>query len=64
MKIKVKMSVSESTQSDSFTLDELGFMKEEWENLSDIEKIDAIQKAVDDLPEHPYWVVDSFTDND
>ena len=40
MKIKVKMSVSESTQSDSFTLDELGFTKEEWENLSDIEKND------------------------
>lgn len=60
MKISVKLEVSESRGHHTFDLDDLGVTKEEWEQMSDSEKHDAVEKAVFDLPEQPYWCVDSF----
>lgn len=60
MKISVKLEVSESRGHHTFDLDDLGVTKEEWEEMSDSEKHDAIEKAVFDLREQPYWCVDSF----
>lgn len=60
MKILVKLEVSESNGHHTFDLDDLGLTKEEWKQMSDSEKHDVVEKAVFDLPEQPYWMVDTF----
>lgn len=60
MKISVKLEVSESRGHHTFDLDDFGVTKEEWEQMSDSEKHDAVEKAVFDLSDQPYWCVDSF----
>jgi hypothetical protein len=60
MTILVKLEVSNISKKVTFDLDDLEVTKEEWEKMSDKEKYDAIQKAVDDLPEQPYWTVEYF----
>lgn len=60
MKISVKLEVSENRGHHTFDLYDLGVTKEEWEQMSDSEKHDIVEKAVFDLPEQPYWMVDSF----
>jgi len=62
MKISVKLEVSESTGHRTFDLDDLGVTQEEWNEMSESEKHDAVEKAVFDLPEQPYWMVGSFDD--
>lgn len=60
MKISVKLEVSENSKHHTFDLDDLDLIKEQWETMSDSQKQDAIEKAVFDLPDQPYWMVDSF----
>jgi hypothetical protein len=60
MKISVKLVVSEETGHRTFDLDDLGVTKEEWDESDDKAKHDLIEQAVFDLPEQPYWMVDSF----
>ena len=60
MKISVKLEVSESNGHHTFDLDDLGVTEQEWNEMSESEKNDAVEKAVFDLPEQPYWMVGSF----
>ena len=60
MKISVKLEVSESNGHHTFDLDDLGVTEQEWNEMSESEKHDAVEKAVFDLPEQPYWMVGSF----
>lgn len=64
MKISVKLGVSEETGHRIFYLDDLGLTKEEWDEMNDKQRHDAIEQAVFDLPEQPYWMVDSFDADD
>lgn len=63
MKISVKLGVSEETGHRTFDLDDLGVTKEEWDELDDKAKHDLVEQAVFDLPEQPYWMVDSFDED-
>jgi hypothetical protein len=58
MKIKVKLTASEEYGRTTFSLDELNLTKKEWKRMSEEEKLRTIQKAVDELLEQPYWLVD------
>jgi len=62
MKIEVNVGVSQNSNHYTFDLDDLGVSKDEWESMSEAEKHDAVEKAVFDLPEQPYWMVDKFTE--
>jgi hypothetical protein len=61
MKIKVKLEASETHNRITLDLDDLGLTQEQWVKMTNIEKEDAIQSALNDLPvEQPYWIVVSF----
>jgi hypothetical protein len=60
MKISVKLEVSESNGHRSFDLEDLSVTEQEWNEMSESEKHDTIEKAVFYLPEQPYWMVESF----
>lgn len=62
MKISVRLEVSQNTNHVSFDLSNFGLSESEWEELSDKEKHELIESAVFDLPEQPYWVLDSFSE--
>lgn len=60
MKISVKLEASQCTGSTTLTLDQLGFSLEEWEQLGEEDKSEAIKNAVYDLNDQPFWMVDSY----
>lgn len=60
MKISVSLQASPTLDIHKFDLEDLNVTQEAWEQMSDSEKIEIVQKAVNELPEHPYWVVASF----
>jgi len=60
MKISVKLEVSECSGHRSFDLEDLSVTEQEWNEMSESEKHDTIEKTVFDLPEQPYWMVESF----
>ncbi len=62
MKIKIKLEASVDTGHHSVDLKDLGFTPKEWEALSEAEKLDAIKNEVDNLPDQPYWTVESYTE--
>ena len=63
MKIEVQMGVSMNTETQTFTLEELGITKLEWDLLSKEEQHDIVETAVFNLPSQPYWMVDKFTED-
>jgi len=62
MTISVKLEVSENNGHHTFDLDDLDVTEQEWNEMSESEKHDIIERAVFDLPEQPYWMVGSFTE--
>lgn len=62
MKISVKLDVSESKGHHTFDLEDLGVTEQEWNEMSESKKNNIVEKAVFDLPEQPYWMVDSFNE--
>ena len=60
MKISIKLDVSESTGTRECDLEDLGVTKEEWENYNEDAKREALQDYLSELPEQPYWCVDTF----
>lgn len=62
MEISVKLGSSQESENYTFSLDDLGLDKLEWDLLNDEEKKDVIQEAVFDLPSQPYWMVCSFNE--
>lgn len=63
MKIQVKLAVSETTGHRTFTPSEdFDMTEEQWNILPETEKQRLIQCAIDELREHPYWCLDSFTE--
>ena len=60
MKISVNLEPSEENGHQTFDLEDLELTEQQWNNLSDEERKDAIQNAVNNLHEHPYWVAVSF----
>jgi hypothetical protein len=60
MKITVNFSPSEKRGKVTVSLEGLNLTKEEWNAMTKEEKENVIVKAVDELPEQPYWFVDFF----
>ena len=61
-KIEVQMAVSSTREFTSFTLEELCVEYSEWESMSNEDKKDKIQDALNESPSQPYWMVDNFTE--
>ncbi len=64
MKITIKLDVSESTGTRKCDLEDLGITKEDWENYNEEAKREALQCYLNDLPEQPYWCVDTFKEDE
>lgn len=62
MKISVTLGSSQNTGHATFTLDDINVSQQEWEEMDAAQKKEAVEQAVNNLPEHPYWMVDSFTE--
>jgi hypothetical protein len=62
MKISVTLGASQDTSHHKFSLDDLGVTEQEWNEMSESEKKDLIQNAVNDLHDQPYWITDSFSE--
>lgn len=60
MKITAKISVQASRTSFSFSLEDLGVTAEQWEKMEQKERDELVQKAVDNEPDQPYYIVESY----
>jgi len=63
-KIKVEMTPNTTINVMTIDLDELGITKEEWEQMDNEDKEETINNYIGDLPEQPYWMVDTFREVD
>jgi len=59
MKLKIKLGVSENTQTSRIILEDYGITDKEWKLLSDAEKQEKIQDIVDNF-DQPYWIAENF----
>lgn len=64
MKISVKIEASETNGGYTFSLDDLGVTKDEWDSLSDDEKHEVVQTGVFDMQWQPYWSLVSFKERE
>jgi hypothetical protein len=64
MKVYVKLESSQDSRSVTLDMEDLGFTKKEWMKLSEEEKKDNIQVAIDNLPDQPFWVAQDFNEED
>ena len=62
MKISVKLEVSVNQKHHKLDLDDLNLTQSEWDKMSEFEKFKAVESAVFDLHEQPYWTLSSFTE--
>jgi len=62
MTILVTLDVSQDSRNVTFDLEDLDITEEDWMELSDKDKKSIIQQAVDNMPEQPYWVVNTFSE--
>jgi hypothetical protein len=60
MKIYVRLGISETQRSMKIDLEESGVSKEEWAEMSEDEQQVWLQDYANDLPEQPYWCVETF----
>lgn len=61
MRIEIKYYCSENdrTRTTHVTLDELGYSQEDWDKLTDNERLEQIEIYVDRF-DQPYYEVESF----
>jgi len=64
MQIIARLNVSQTTGTHTFDLEDLGLYEEQWQQMSEVERKEAVHNAVIDLLEQPYWVLDTFTTED
>ncbi len=64
MRIKVRMEASERMSFWTFDLEDLNVTQEEWDNLSKDEQQALLQDSLNGLPEQPYWMVDTYTEQE
>lgn len=58
MKYRLRLSCH-TDKTETVTPDDMGYSNEEWEELSESEKDDQIRRYIDDMPDQPYWDIDS-----
>lgn len=60
MRIHARMSANQTYDTQYFELEELGFTEEQWLAMSATEQENAVKEAIYNLPEQPYWMLDTF----
>lgn len=60
MKVIANLGVNVETLTHEFDLEELEITESEWAEMTPKQKKDALQEAVNDLNEQPYWLVENF----
>ena len=60
MRIRVRLDVSQKSSVRYLTLDDLDVTEKEWLKMSDDDKRELIENTANEMPETPYWIVDSF----
>lgn len=60
MKIEIKVDVSEYRKTITIDLADINLTELQWEQMTESDREDLLQKHIDDLPEQPYWCVDTF----
>lgn len=60
MKIRVKTEVSQTRDITDIDFEDLGLTEEEWNSLNNDEKTEKLQDFVDESPNQPYWIVETF----
>lgn len=61
MKIKVEMTPNITTNVMTMDLEDLGVTEEQWNEMDDENKEETINNYIGNLPEQPYWMVDTFS---
>lgn len=61
MKLRVKCEPNEDSRSFTVDTTDLGYTDEEWNELSEEAKLEAIHEEIDGY-EQPYWIVDKFSE--
>lgn len=62
MKIKTDSTASRFESKYTFDLDDFDMTEEDWHTLSYLEKRSIIRRAVRELPDQPYWSLESFSE--
>lgn len=62
MKISARLKASTPAGHITFSLEDLNVTQQAWDKMPDTAKRTLIQQSVDALPEHPFWVLDKFTE--
>jgi len=61
MKYRIKLGVSDTSNRVNFDVEmDTFFKQEQWENLSEEQKREAIQEWVDEDVNPPYWIVEEI----
>jgi len=64
MKIGMSLGVSQETGYRKIDLEDLDYTEDSWNKLSEEQKRDVLEDYINDLPEHPYWVLDTFNEEE
>lgn len=60
MKITLKLEVSETDNTKTIDLEDLGLSIDEWENMDTLSKEELLKEYVYKLNEQPYWMLYKF----
>lgn len=63
MKIRISVGVNVSEYNFSLEPEDLGFSEEEWNTLGEEEKKEEITVYIEEMQNQPFWMLDSFTEN-
>lgn len=60
MKIKVEMTPNTTTNVMTIDLEDLDVTEQEWNEMDNEDKEETINNYISNVPEQPYWMVDTF----
>lgn len=64
MKISVTLCPSQSSDHKMIDLDDLELTEQEWNELDKDAQEEKLNEYLSQLPEQPYWMVDTFREKD
>lgn len=64
MEIKVEMTPNTTTNVMTIDLEDLDVTEQEWNEMNNEDKEETINNYIGNLPEQPYWMVDTFSERE
>lgn len=61
-KIKLELDVSQTSTVITITLSDMGYTFDEWQELTEEQKKEAIEQEAFNHPEQPYWCLDKYSE--